>query len=33
MRRLVHLIYGVIKSNRTFDMAIPMRGLAFQDGI
>jgi transposase len=33
MRRLVHLIYGVINSGRSFDMAIPMRGLAFQDGI
>jgi transposase len=33
MRRLVHLIYGVIKSERSFDMAIQMRGLAFQDGI
>jgi transposase len=33
MRRLVHLIYGVIKSGTRFDVAIPMRGLAFQDGI
>jgi hypothetical protein len=33
MRRLVHLIYGVINSGNPFDMAIPMRGLAFQDGI
>jgi hypothetical protein len=33
MRRLVHLIYGVIKSGTHFDMAILMRGLAFQDGI
>ncbi len=33
MRRLVHLIYGVVNSNRNFDMTIPMRGLAFQDGI
>ncbi len=33
MRRLVHLIYGVINSGSPFDMAIPMRGLAFQDGI
>jgi transposase len=33
MRRLVHLIYGVINSGKRFDMAIPMRGLAFQDGI
>jgi transposase len=33
MRRLVHLIYGVIKSGTHFDMKIPMRSLAFQDGI
>ena len=33
MRKLVHLIYGVIKSGTYFDMQIPMRGLAFQDGI
>ena len=33
MRRLVHLIYGVVKSGRYFYMAIPMRSLAFQDGI
>lgn len=33
MRRLVHLIYGVINSGKHFDMEIPMRGLAFQDGI
>ena len=33
MRRLVQLIYGVVNSNRNFDMTIPMRGLAFQDGI
>ncbi len=33
MRRLVHLIYGVINSGRSFDMGIPMRSLAFQDGI
>ena len=33
MRRLVHLIYGVIKSGTYFDMQIPMRNLAFQDGI
>jgi transposase len=33
MRRLVHLIYGVIKSGKPFDAAIPMAGLAFQDGI
>jgi transposase len=33
MRRLVHLIYGVINSGKRFDMEIPMRSLAFQDGI
>lgn len=33
MRRLVHLIYGVITSGKRFDMEIPLRGLAFQDGI
>jgi transposase len=33
MRRLVHLIYGVIKSGTYFNMEIPMRSLAFQDGI
>lgn len=33
MRKLVHLIYGVIKSDRPFDATIPMQGLAIQDGI
>ncbi|MGH8338090.1 MAG: IS110 family transposase [Gammaproteobacteria bacterium] len=33
MHKLVHLIYGVIKSGTYFDMQIPMRSLAFQDGI
>ena len=33
MRKLVHLIYGVLKSGRRFDLEIPMRRLAFQDGI
>jgi len=33
MRRLVHVIYGVINSGKSFDMAIAMRALAFQDGI
>jgi hypothetical protein len=33
MRRLVHLIYGVINSDRSFDLEILMRSLAFQDGI
>lgn len=33
MRRLVHLIYGIVNSGKSFDMDIPMRNLAFQDGI
>lgn len=34
MRKLVHLIYGVVKSGKPFDAAIGMpKGLAFQDGI
>jgi transposase len=33
MRKLTHLIYGVVKSNTPFDAKIPMRGLALQDGI
>lgn len=33
MRKLVHLIYGVLKSGRMFNAAIPMRELAIQDGI
>ena len=33
MRRLVHLIYGVVRSGRPFDVRIPMAGLAIQDGI
>lgn len=33
MRKLVHLIHGVIKSGRPFDMAIPLTRLATQDGI
>lgn len=33
MRKLIHLIYGVIKSGTHFDMGISMRSLAFQDGI
>ena len=33
MRKLVHMIYGVLKSNRRFDARIPMQGLAIQDGI
>jgi transposase len=33
MRRLIHMIYGVLKSNTLFNAEIPMRGLAIQDGI
>lgn len=33
MRKLVHMIYGVLKSNRQFDARIPMQALAIQDGI
>jgi hypothetical protein len=33
MRKLVHLIYGVIKSGKPFDAEIPLKGIAFQDGI
>lgn len=33
MRRLAHMIYGVINSGLPFDAKIPMRGLAIQDGI
>ncbi|MDP8566922.1 IS110 family transposase [Methylophilus aquaticus] len=33
MRKLVHLIYGVIKSGKPFDAEIPLKGLAIQDGI
>lgn len=33
MRKLVHMIYGVLKSNRRFDARIPMQALAIQDGI
>ena len=33
MRKLVHLIYGVIKSGRPFQAEIPMRGLEIQEGI
>lgn len=33
MRRLAHIIYGVLKSGTSFNADIPMRGLAFQDGI
>jgi hypothetical protein len=33
MRKLVHLIYGVIKSGRPFDPHYAEKGLAIQDGI
>jgi transposase len=33
MRKLVHLIYGVIKSGRPFQAEIPLRGLEIQEGI
>ncbi|WP_083251570.1 IS110 family RNA-guided transposase [Acidihalobacter yilgarnensis] len=33
MRKLVHLIYGVIKSGRPFQAGIPLRGLEIQEGI
>ncbi len=33
MRRLIHMIYGVLKSKTQCNAAIPMRGLAIQDGI
>lgn len=33
MRRLTHLIYGVVNSGLPFDKNIPMQGLAIQDGI
>ena len=32
MRKLVHLIYGVIKSGRPFDVTLAMPRLDFQDG-
>ena len=33
MRRLVHLIYGVVTSGKPFDAKIPLEGVAVQDGI
>ncbi|MDR3391015.1 MAG: hypothetical protein P4L77_04700 [Sulfuriferula sp.] len=33
MRKLVHIIYGVVKSGRPFDANFSHNGLAFQDGI
>lgn len=33
MRKLVHLIYGLIKSGQPFQAEIPMAGLDLQEGI
>ncbi|MES1953273.1 hypothetical protein [Salinisphaera hydrothermalis] len=33
MRKLVHLIYGVVKSGQPFNAEIPMAGLEIQEGI
>ena len=33
MRKLAHLIYGVVKSGKPFDVNFAMNGLAIQDGI
>lgn len=33
MRKLAHLIYGVIKSGKPFDATVAMPRVAFQDGI
>jgi len=33
MRKLAHLIYGVIKSGELFRAEIPMAGLELQEGI
>lgn len=33
MRKLAHLIYGVIKSGKLFDANFCTTGVAFQDGI
>jgi hypothetical protein len=33
MRKLAHLIYGVINSGQPFDLKIAAPGLDFQDGI
>jgi len=33
MRRLVHIIYGAIKSGQPFRSDIPMAGLVIQEGI
>jgi hypothetical protein len=33
MRKLAHLIYGVVKSGKPFDANFSASGLAIQDGI
>lgn len=33
MRKLVHLIYGVVKSGQPFNAQIPMAELDIQEGI
>jgi transposase len=33
MRKLAHPIYGVVRSGQPFALQIPLRRLAFQDGI
>ena len=33
MRKLVHLIYGVVKSGKPFDANLAISGVAIQDGI
>ena len=33
MRKLAHLIYGVVKSGKPFDANFAMNGVAIQDGI
>lgn len=33
MRKLAHLIYGVVKSGKPFDASFAMNGVAIQDGI
>ncbi|MBZ0093397.1 MAG: transposase, partial [Sulfuricellaceae bacterium] len=33
MRKLAHLIYGVVKSGKPFDINIALAGVAIQDGI
>jgi len=33
MRKLAHLIYGVVKSGKPFDASFAINGVAIQDGI